>query len=71
MIEDMKTMLRRPPQVNGWCGYNLKTGKNVIRQIEFFTHVLQLVAGGRHKKLQHRNSLAALDALAAAKWITN
>jgi glutamate-ammonia-ligase adenylyltransferase len=71
VMEDMKTMLRRPPQGNGWRGYNLKTGKNGIRQIEFFTHVLQLVAGGRHKKLQHRNSLAALDALAAAKWITN
>jgi glutamate-ammonia-ligase adenylyltransferase len=64
-------MLRRPPQGNGWRGYNLKTGKNGIRQIEFFTHVLQLVAGGRDKELRHRNSLAALDALAAATWITN
>ena len=71
VMEDMKTMLRRPPQGNGWRGYNLKTGKNGIRQIEFFTHVLQLVAGGRDKKLRHRNSLAALDALAAATWITN
>ena len=71
VMEDMKTMLRRPPQGNGWRGYNLKTGRNGIRQIEFFTHVLQLVAGGRDKKLRHRNSLAALDALAAATWITN
>jgi glutamate-ammonia-ligase adenylyltransferase len=71
VMEDMKTMLRRPPQGNGWRGYNLKTGKNGIRQIEFFTHVLQLVAGGRDKELRHRNSLAALDALAAATWITN
>ncbi|MFL2841747.1 MAG: hypothetical protein ACJ0BH_03610, partial [Candidatus Puniceispirillaceae bacterium] len=71
VMEDMQTMLRRPPQGNGWRGYNLKTGKNGIRQIEFFTHVLQLVAGGRDEKLRHRNSLAALDALAAAKWITN
>jgi glutamate-ammonia-ligase adenylyltransferase len=71
VMEDMKTMLRRPPQGNGWRGYNLKTGKNGIRQIEFFTHVLQLVAGGRDKKLRHRNSLAALDALAAATWISN
>ena len=45
VMYDMKTMLRRPPQANGWRGYNLKTGKNGIRQIEFFTHVLQLVAG--------------------------
>jgi glutamate-ammonia-ligase adenylyltransferase len=33
--------------------------------------VLQLVAGGRDKELRHRNSLAALDALAAATWISN
>ena len=45
VMDDMKTMLRRPPQSNGWLGYNLKIGKNGIRQIEFFTHVLQLVAG--------------------------
>ena len=70
-MEDMKTMLRRPPQGNGWRGYNLKIGKNGIRQIEFFTHVLQLVTGGRDEKLRHRNSLAALAALAAAKWITD
>jgi glutamate-ammonia-ligase adenylyltransferase len=71
VMDDMKTMLRRPPQGNSWRGYNLKTGKNGIRQIEFFTHVLQLVAGGRDEKLRHRNSLAALDALAATKWINS
>ena len=49
----------------------MKTGKNGIRQIEFFIHVLQLVTGGRDTNLRHRNSLSALDALANAGWITH
>ncbi len=71
VLEDMKTMLRRPPQTEGWLGYNLKTGKNGIRQIEFFIHVLQLVTGGRDTNLRARNSLLALNALAEADWITD
>ncbi len=71
VLEDMKTMLRRPPQTKGWLGYNLKTGKNGIRQIEFFIHVLQLVTGGRDTNLRARNSLSALNALAEANWITD
>ena len=70
VLEDMKTMLRRPPQKKGWLGYNLKTGKNGIRQIEFFIHVLQLVTGGRDTNLRDSKSLSALDALANAGWIT-
>ena len=71
VLEDMKKMLRRPPQSKSWLGYNLKTGKNGIRQIEFFIHVLQLVTGGRDTNLRHRNSLSALNALANAGWITH
>ncbi len=71
VMEDMKTMLRRPPQIKGWLSYNLKTGKNGIRQIEFFIHVLQLVTGGRDPRLRDSNSLSALNALAAAGWITH
>ncbi len=71
VLEDMKTMLRRPPQSKSWLGYNLKTGKNGIRQIEFFIHVLQLVTGGRDTNLRQRNSLSALNALASAGWITH
>ena len=71
VLEDMKTMLRRPPQTKSWLGYNLKTGKNGIRQIEFFIHVLQLVTGGRDTNLRDNNSLSALNALAEAGWITH
>ncbi len=69
VMEDMKTMLRRPPQGTGWLGFNLKTGKNGIRQIEFFTHVLQLVAGGRDASLRQPSTMPALAALAAKQWI--
>ena len=69
VMDDMKTMLRRPPQSNGWLGYNLKIGKNGIRQIEFFTHVLQLVAGGREAGLRQHQTAPALRALAKFDWI--
>ncbi len=71
VMDDMKTMLRRPPQSNGWLGYNLKIGKNGIRQIEFFTHVLQLVAGGREPGLRQHQTAPALRALAKFDWITS
>ena len=71
VMDDMKTMLRRPPQSNGWLGYNLKIGKNGIRQIEFFTHVLQLVAGGREPGLRQHQTAPALRALAKFNWITS
>ncbi len=70
VIDDMKSMLRRPSQPSGWHGYNLKTGKNGIRQIEFFTHVLQLVAGGRILATRQPQTLPALQALADEEWIS-
>ena len=71
VMDDMKTMLRRPQQRNGWLGYDLKIGENGIRQIEFFTHVLQLVAGGREPDLRQHQTSAALRALAKFDWITS
>jgi glutamate-ammonia-ligase adenylyltransferase len=70
VIEDMKSMLSRPLQPSGWHGYNLKTGKNGIRQIEFFTHVLQLVTGGRILATRQSQTLPALQALADEEWIS-
>lgn len=70
VMDDMKSMLRRPPQAPGWRGYNIKSGANGIRQIEFFTHVLQLVTGGRVPAIRQSSTLPALQALAADEWIT-
>ncbi len=71
VMHDMNSMLRRPVQTPGWHGYNLKTGKNGIRQIEFFTHVLQLVTGGRVPAIRQARTLPALQALADEDWISS
>ena len=70
VIDDMATMLRRPASTSGWTGFNLKTGRGGIRNIEFFTHVLQLVGGGRSASLRLPGTLDALAGLAAEGWIS-
>ena len=70
VMDDMKMMLRRPAVGAGWEGHNLKTGPNGIRGIEFLTHVLQLVGGGRSPALRVGSTLPALRALAGDGWIT-
>ena len=70
VMGDMKVMLRRPVAAPGWEGFNLKTGPNGIRSIEFLTHVLQLVGGGRAASLRGGSTLPALDALADESWIS-
>ena len=69
-MDDMKVMLRRPTGATGWEGFNLKTGPNGIRSIEFLTHVLQLVGGGRVETLRDGSTLPALAALATEQWIS-
>jgi glutamate-ammonia-ligase adenylyltransferase len=51
-------------------GHNLKLGRGGIREIEFFVQTQQLIAGGRNPKLRGRGTMAMLDALAGAQWIT-
>jgi [glutamine synthetase] adenylyltransferase / [glutamine synthetase]-adenylyl-L-tyrosine phosphorylase len=51
-------------------GHNVKVGRGGIREIEFFAQTQQLIAGGRHANLRVRQTLAALDVLAASNWIT-
>ena len=70
VMDDMKVMLRRPMTAPGWEGFNLKTGPNGIRSIEFLTHVLQLVGGGRAASLRCSSTLPALAALVEDGWLT-
>ncbi len=50
-------------------GHNIKLGRGGIREIEFFVQTQQLIAGGRAPALRGRETLPALDALAAGRWI--
>jgi [glutamine synthetase] adenylyltransferase / [glutamine synthetase]-adenylyl-L-tyrosine phosphorylase len=50
-------------------GHNIKLGRGGIREIEFFVQTQQLIAGGRHRALRGRETVATLDALAAGQWI--
>ncbi len=47
-------------------GFNLKTGRGGIREIEFYAQTHQLIHGGRNPALRLRGTRAALDALAGA-----
>lgn len=70
VMDDMRTMLRRSPDSSEWTGFNLKTGHGGIRTIEFFTHVLQLVFGGREPEIRQHRTPQALHMLANKNWIT-
>lgn len=52
-------------------GFDVKRGRGGIREIEFYAQTLQLIHGGRDLSLRVRGTRAALDALAAAGWVTN
>ncbi len=51
-------------------GFDVKRGRGGIREIEFYAQTHQLIHGGRDASLRLRGTRAALDALAAAEWIT-
>ncbi|MDR3579387.1 MAG: bifunctional [glutamate--ammonia ligase]-adenylyl-L-tyrosine phosphorylase/[glutamate--ammonia-ligase] adenylyltransferase [Oryzomonas sp.] len=74
LIEDMKNMKQKidaslARSMEGET--NLKLGRGGIREIEFFVQALQLVYAGKNSNLRERNSLKALDALLAARLITD
>ena len=50
-------------------GHNVKLGRGGIREIEFFVQTQQLIAGGRHRELRGRSTVATLAVLAAGGWI--
>ena len=74
-ISDVQSLIRQIHAVKGHGeiaveGHNLKLGRGGIREIEFFVQTQQLIAGGRNPKLRGRSTLAMLQALADARWIT-
>ncbi|MGQ0486015.1 MAG: bifunctional [glutamine synthetase] adenylyltransferase/[glutamine synthetase]-adenylyl-L-tyrosine phosphorylase [Hyphomicrobiales bacterium] len=74
-IADVQSLKRQIHAVKGHgsiavMGHNIKLGRGGIREIEFFVQTQQLIAGGRNPKLRGRGTLAMLDALAEAQWIS-
>ena len=74
-IEDAQNMRNRIRTHKGLTGpirvpgHDVKLGQGGIREIEFFTQTRQLIVGGRDPELRQRETLAALDALAAKGWV--
>ena len=74
-IADVQSLIRQIHAVKGHGqiaveGHNLKLGRGGIREIEFFVQTQQLIAGGRNPALRGRSTIAMLDALAEAQWIS-
>jgi glutamate-ammonia-ligase adenylyltransferase len=74
-IEEIRALTQRirdshegPPRPGP--GFDLKRGRGGIREIEFYAQTHQLIHGGRDLSLRVRGTRAALDALAAADWIS-
>ncbi len=49
---------------------NIKTGPGGIREIEFMTHALQLLYGGKKEELRRQNTLEAISSLGKRKIIS-
>ncbi|ABD87405.1 bifunctional [glutamine synthetase] adenylyltransferase/[glutamine synthetase]-adenylyl-L-tyrosine phosphorylase [Rhodopseudomonas palustris] len=71
-VHDMKRQMQtfRGQTAIAVEGHNVKVGRGGIREIEFFAQTQQLIAGGRHRELRVRPTLAALEILATSNWIT-
>ena len=51
--------------------WNVKVGQGGIRDLEFFVQVLQIVNASSHVELQTTNTLAALEGLRLAGFVTD
>lgn len=67
-IRDMKAMIQREVRRKGLHD-NIKLGAGGIREIEFIVQSLQLIQGGRDKRLREANTLQVLPLLVDAKLL--
>jgi len=51
------------------AGHNMKLGRGGIREIEFFTQIRQIIAGGRDPDLRVRGTVEGLAVLAKKGWV--
>ncbi len=69
-LKEMKVRVQHSLQKTSHRGTNVKLGPGGIREIEFFTQVLQLIHGGKDPRVRERNTLRALDRFVEGKYIS-
>ncbi len=67
-LRNMKEMIQREVRRRGLKG-NIKLGAGGIREIEFMVQSLQLIQGGRDKRLQEKSILKVLPLLTEVKLL--
>lgn len=67
-IKEMKARVQRSLPADPRKGINVKLGRGGIREIEFFTQVLQLIHGGKDPRVREKNTLKALDRLIEGRY---
>ncbi|WP_196139535.1 bifunctional [glutamate--ammonia ligase]-adenylyl-L-tyrosine phosphorylase/[glutamate--ammonia-ligase] adenylyltransferase [Aliikangiella sp. G2MR2-5] len=67
-IREMKAMIQRESRRKGLKD-NIKLGEGGIREVEFIVQSLQLIQGGRDKRLTERSILKVLPFLVEAKML--
>jgi glutamate-ammonia-ligase adenylyltransferase len=67
-LRNMKSMIQREVRRRGLKG-NIKLGAGGIREIEFMVQSLQLIQGGRNKRLQEKSVLKVLPLLVEEKLL--
>ncbi len=72
-VDELRALTRSIRETHGRAplgpGYDVKRGRGGIREVEFYAQIHQLIHGGRDPALRSGATLAALSALATAKWI--
>ncbi|MET1254597.1 bifunctional [glutamate--ammonia ligase]-adenylyl-L-tyrosine phosphorylase/[glutamate--ammonia-ligase] adenylyltransferase [Aliikangiella maris] len=68
-IRNMKEMIQREVRRKGLKD-NIKLGAGGIREIEFIVQSLQLIQGGRDKRLQEKNLFLVMPLLVESKLLT-
>ena len=71
VISELFSLLSQLQKYKKNLGRNIKTSECGIREIEFFTQIQQLIAGGRYPEIRTNNTIDALYLLSKNNWISN
>mgnify|MGYP001049136799 CR=1 FL=1 len=70
-LRELKQKINRESLAHNWEGKNIKLGRGGIREIEFFVQSLQIMYGGKNKKIRVPDITTAIILLCEEKYITN